>query len=104
MITTKRIQTFVNISLRRILGIWRPEIISNERLWQSTLHTQALTWNPEGKRKEDDLDTFGVVIWKQTSKKLVRPGDSWRDWLKTSVPGVVMLEAYAPEGAMKALN
>ena len=75
---TKRIQTFVNSCLRRILGIWWPEIISNERLWQRTCqmpveqdiqqrwcrwigHTlrkpvdsiiqQALTWNPEGKRK-----------------------------------------------------
>ena len=31
------------------------------------------------------------------------PGDSWRDWLRTGVPGGVMLAAYAPEGAMKAL-
>ena len=32
-----------------------------------------------GKGKEDDLETLGVVIWNQTSKKLVTPGDSWRD-------------------------
>ena len=36
MTTTKRIQTFVDGCSRRILGIWYPEIISNERLWQRT--------------------------------------------------------------------
>ena len=75
--TTKRIQTFVNGCLRRIVGGWWPEIISNERLWRRTsdagrtrdptetmemdwshlckpvdsITRQALTWNPEGKRK-----------------------------------------------------
>ena len=34
--STKRIHTFVNSYLRRILGIWWPEIISNEQLWQGT--------------------------------------------------------------------
>ena len=75
---TKRIQTFVNSCRRRIVGVWWPEITSNERLWQRTCqmpveqeirqrrwrwigHTlrklvdsitrQALTWNQEGKRK-----------------------------------------------------
>ena len=36
--TTKRIQTFVDNCLRRIVGVWWPEIISNERLWQRTAH------------------------------------------------------------------
>ena len=36
VITIKRIQTFVNSCLRRILGVLWPEIISNERLWQCT--------------------------------------------------------------------
>ena len=74
----KEVQTFVNSCLRIILGIWWPEIISDERLWQRTCqmpveqdirqrrwrwigHTlrkpvdsvtrQALTWNPEENRK-----------------------------------------------------
>ena len=34
--TTKRVETFVNSCLRRIVGFWWPEIISNERLWQRT--------------------------------------------------------------------
>ena len=97
---TKRIQTFVNSCRRRIVGIWWPEIISNERLWVSTCQMpeeheirqrgwrwighslrkprQGLTWNPEGKRKSG-RPRNGDAIWKQTSKKLVTPGDSWRD-------------------------
>ena len=76
--TMKRIQTFINTCLRRILQIRWPDRISNEELWQRTRqqpveeevlqrrwrwigHTlrkpassttrQALTWNPQGKRK-----------------------------------------------------
>ena len=56
-----------------------------------------------GKGKEDDRETHVAAIWKQTSTKLGTPGDSWRDWLRTGVPGGVMLAAYALEGAMKAL-
>ena len=36
VITTKRMQTFVNSCLRRIVGVRWPEIISNERLWDLT--------------------------------------------------------------------
>jgi hypothetical protein len=76
--TTKKVQTFVNSCLRKILGIKWPEIISNKDLLQQTQqlpiedeirrrkrgwigHTlrkpatnitrQALKWNPQGKRK-----------------------------------------------------
>ena len=33
----------------------------------------------------------------KTSEKLAAPGDGWRGWLRTGVPGGVMLAAYAPE-------
>ena len=46
-------------------------------------YMQALTWNPEGQGKEDDLETLGTTIWKRASKQLVTPGDGWRDWLRT---------------------
>ena len=39
--TAKRIQTFVNSCVRRILGIWDPEITSNKRLWQRTCQMQV---------------------------------------------------------------
>ena len=40
---------------------------------------------------------------KKTPKILVTPGDSWRNWLRTGVPDIVMFGAYAPEGATKGL-
>ena len=73
----KRIQTFINQCLRRILKIHWPETISNENLWARTQQTpmeedirrrkrrwlshtllkppgsigrQALNWNPQGQR------------------------------------------------------
>ena len=76
--TIKKIQTFINNCLRRILRIRWPDTISNEELWQRTRqkpakveiqqrrwrwigHTlrkpatnttrQSLRWNPQGKRK-----------------------------------------------------
>ena len=76
--TTKRVQVFINSCLRKILHIRWPDTISNTELWQRTNqlpaeeeikkrrwrwigHTlrkppnniirQALTWNPQGKRK-----------------------------------------------------
>ena len=76
--TIKRVQTFINSCLRRILKIHWPNTISNADLWERTnqvpaeeeirrrrwrwiRHTlrkpstnitrQALTWNPQGKRK-----------------------------------------------------
>ena len=36
-------------------------------------------------------------------KKLATHGDSWRNCIRTGVPGGVISAAYAPEGAMKAL-
>ena len=77
-VNTKRIQSFINNCLRRILGIYWPDKISNLKLWERTGqkpveqeilqrrwrwigHTirksasnttrQALNWNPQGKRK-----------------------------------------------------
>ena len=78
VITMSRVQTFANTCLRRILRIRWPEKIRNQELWRLTKqqpieedilkrrwrwigHTlrkpatsttrQALTWNPQGKRK-----------------------------------------------------
>ena len=90
----KKIQTFVNTCLRRILKVRWPNIISNQDLWERTDqlpieeeilkrrwrwigHTlrkpafsttrQALTWNPQGKRKRG------------------RPRNSWRRDLEAEV-------------------
>jgi hypothetical protein len=110
----KRIQTFINTCLRRILRIRWPDKISNEQLWQRTQqqpaeeeilqrrwrwigHTlrkpassttrQALTWNPQGKRKRGrprntwrrDLKKTGHT-WGQL-EKLAQDRDGWREFV-----------------------
>ena len=50
---------------------------------------------------EDDRETHGATIWKQTSMKLATPRDSCRDWLRNGVPGGVMLAAYAQKERRK---
>ena len=104
--TLKRIQTFVNQCLRKILGIQWMDKVSNKDLWERTSqvqieieilkrrwgwhgHTlrkpntnisrQALTWNPQGKRKRGrpkntwrrDIDadiTQTGLSWKQLER------------------------------------
>ena len=60
---------------------------------------QALTWNPDGKGKEDDRETYGAAIRTHTSKKLDTAGDNWRDRLKTTVmPAESSRRPMAQEG------
>ena len=92
--TTERLQTFINSCLRKILKIHYPDTIRNEELWERTRqqkveveikrrrwrwigHTmrkpgtnitrQALSWNPQGKRKRG------------------RPRSTWRRDLETEM-------------------
>ena len=44
-----------------------------------------------------------LIIAGYTYIELATPGDGWGVWLRTGVPGRVMLAAYAPEWATKAL-
>ncbi|MBN3275678.1 CFDP2 protein, partial [Polyodon spathula] len=113
--TMKKIQTFINTCLRRILRIRWPDRISNEQLWQRTRQQpaeeeilqrrwrwigytlckpassttrQALTWNPQGKRKrgrprntwrrdlEADMKRTGHT-WGQL-ERLAQDRDGWR--------------------------
>ena len=129
--TLKRIQTFVNQCLRKILGIQWMDKVSNKDLWERTSqvqieieilkrrwgwhgHTlrkpntnitrQALTLNPQGKRKrggggrpkntwrcdlEADITQTGLS-WKQL-ERIAQDRRRWRD--------VVHAMAYAPGGA-----
>jgi hypothetical protein len=47
MNTTKKIQTFVNNCLKRILQIRWPDNISNEELWQQTKQKPAEIWKSD---------------------------------------------------------
>ena len=80
-----------------------------QRRWRWIGHTlrtpvdsitrKALTRYSGRKGKEDDGETRGAAIWKQTSKIVDTAGDIWRDCLRTGL----MLTAYAPGWATKAL-
>ena len=63
---------------------------------QSTLHYKtSLKLTQMGTRKEDDRETRGVWIGKQTPKRLNTAGDNWRDWSRTGMLGGIMLAAFA---------
>ena len=116
-------QTFVNICLRRILGLW-PETTRKEHLWQLHVRcrlnrrfdrdagygsvilseSQSIAFHGEpwpgtqwGNGKEDDWKTSGAMIWKQTSKKRDTIGDNWRNWQWTRMPGGIVSAAYVRE-------
>ena len=98
----KKIQTFINQCLRRILRIHWPETISNENLWARTQQTpveedirqrrwrwlghtlrkppssisrQALNWNPQGQRKRGRPRN----TWRrELEKDIKRTGHTWK--------------------------
>lgn len=97
-----KLQTFINRCLRRLLGIYWPNTISNANLWeltkQDTIEIQirrrkwkwightlrrkksitklALTWNPQGKRKRGRPRT----TWRRTTEQeMKKEGLSWQD-------------------------
>ena len=97
----QKIQTFFNTCLRRIYNIRWPEMIPNEELWEragqepvakqilkrkwdwightlgkpaSTITCQALTWNPQGKRKRGRPRNS----WRRdTEAELKQQGTNW---------------------------
>ena len=103
-----KLQTFINSCLHKILCTRRPEKVSNEDLWRTadqepvatqirrrergwTGHTlrkpaskftrQALTWNPQGKRKRGRPRN----TWRRdTEAKMHRSGRCWKELEKTA--------------------
>ncbi|KAK7097424.1 hypothetical protein V1264_004408 [Littorina saxatilis] len=121
---TRKIQTFINTCLRKILRIRWPDTISNKDLWQRTKqlsveqdilqrrfrwigHTlrktttsitrQALTWNPQGKRRrgrprntwrrdlEAEVKHIGYT-WRQL-ERLAQDRSAWRALVGGLCPG-----------------
>ena len=106
--TVQKIQTFINKCLRQILKIHWPEKIRNERLWEVTNqlpieeellrrrwgwlgHTlrkpatnityQALSWNPQGKRKRGRPRN----TWRRDlTKNVQETGMGWRQLVTTA--------------------
>lgn len=119
----KKIQTFINTCLRRILKIRWPNTISNQDLWDrtnqqpveeailqrrwrwightlrkpaSSITRQALTWNPQGKRKRGrprnswrrDLDAEAKSMghtWGQL-ERIAQDRTAWRDLVRGLCP------------------
>ena len=96
-----KLQTFTNRCLRRLLGIYWPNTISNTNLWELTKqypiemqirrrkwkwigHTlrrkksitkQVLTWNPQGRRKRGRPRT----TWRRTTEQeMKKEGLTWQ--------------------------
>nr|KAG5689671.1 hypothetical protein BaRGS_026786 [Batillaria attramentaria] len=102
----QEIQTFLKTCLRRILNIRWPEKIRNEKLWEragqepvakqilrrklgwightlrkpaSSTTRQALTWDPQGKRKRDGLATAGGGTLRQSYISRGPTGLEWQE-------------------------
>jgi hypothetical protein len=83
----RKIQTFVNRSLRYILRIWGPNIISNKGLWRVTdqevinleIRKIKFKWIGHTLRKEEGEIPKAALLWNpQGSRKRRRPKNSWR--------------------------
>ncbi|VDP36310.1 unnamed protein product [Schistosoma margrebowiei] len=101
--TIKKVQVLINSCLRKILNIHWPHTISNSLLWERTnqlpaeeeirkrrlkwigctlskssncITTQALTWNPEGKRKRGRLKNTLRRIIEADMKRMNR---NWKE-------------------------
>ncbi|VDP70953.1 unnamed protein product [Schistosoma curassoni] len=109
----KKIQVFINSYLRKVLNIHWPDIINNDLLWERTNqhpaeeeirkirwkwigHTlrissncitrQALTWNPEGKRKRERPKN---TLRREIEADMKRINNNWKNLESTSQDRVV---------------
>ncbi|VDP72778.1 unnamed protein product [Schistosoma mattheei] len=101
--TMKKVQVFINSCLRKILNTHWPDTISNSLLWERTNqladeeeirkrrwkwieHTlrkssnritrQALTWNPEGKRK---IGRPKNTLLRKIEADMKRMNNNWKE-------------------------
>ncbi|VDP01266.1 unnamed protein product [Schistosoma margrebowiei] len=106
--TIKKVQVFINSCLRKILDIHWPDTISNSLLWERTNqlpaeeeirkrrwkwigHTlrkssdcimgQVLTWNPEGKQKEEGQNT---TVRQEIEADMKRMNNNWKELERTA--------------------
>ena len=92
--TVKRIQTFISTCLRRILKIRWPDIISNQDLWKRTrqhpievdILQRRWEWFGHTLRKSSSNITRQALTWNpQVKRKRGRPRNSWRRDLKADM-------------------
>ena len=84
---TNKLQTFINHCLRRILGVFWPNTISNINLWectkQETVDIQLLrrkwSWNGNTLRRNTTAITKQALTWNPQGKRgRGRPKNTWR--------------------------
>ena len=85
--TIKRVQTFINSCLRRILKIHWPNTISNADLWERTnqvpaeeeIRRRRWRWMGHTLRKPSTNITRQALTWnRQGKRKRSRPKNTWR--------------------------
>ena len=88
---TKKLQTFINKCLRKILNIRWPEVISNEDLWErsqqcrieESIKRRKLKWSGHTLRKPENNITRSALEWNpKGSRRRGRPKQSWRRSVK----------------------
>ena len=124
--TLKRIQTFINKCLHRMLHLKWTDKISNTTLWKmtkqlpieneikkrkwrwightlrkppNTITRQAITWNPPGnwgKRRRGRPRNTWQRDTEKTRRRWDTPGEKWRRWPRTENGGIPWSMAYAP--------
>ena len=120
--TLKRIQTFINKCLRRILHLKWTDKVSNTTLWKMTkqlpieneIKKRKWRWightlrnqkpspvkpshgTPQGKGEEVGHETHGRETPKKKQRRYDTPGERWRGWPRTENGGVPWSMAYAP--------
>ena len=103
--TMQKIQTFINMCLRRICNIRWPEKISNEELWQRAgqepvdqqIRRRKWGWIWHTLRKPASSSTRQALLWNpQGCRKRGRPRNSWRRDTEAELRDM----GYAPLGAM----
>jgi hypothetical protein len=115
-----KLQTFVNMCLRRILNIRWPDTISNNSLWAITKdepiniqikkrkwrwigHTLrkpagAIDWNPQGARRRGRPRKTWRRAIEDEMTEMERPGDRSRHWQTGRKDGEASQEPYVPPG------
>jgi hypothetical protein len=85
--TTQELQAFVNRCLWNILGIWWPEIITNQELWEKTgqseidveIKRRKYGWIGHTLRKSQNEIYHSVLEWNpQGRRSRGRPKATWR--------------------------
>lgn len=94
--TINKIQTFINRCLRRILNIYWPNTISNEDLWIKTkqepieiqIKRRKWKWIGHTLRKPTQTITRQAISWNpQGKRKRGRPKNTWRRELEKELAG-----------------